>query len=733
MAKHFLLLVYLLAAALSKGQDSLPNRSLSAVKATGVITIDGYLQEDDWKAAQPANSFWINYPSDNKKAGPATEVKVLFNDESLYIGAEIRGGKKPVIQTLKRDAPFEESDAFAVIIDPTALKSLGYIFGVNAAGAPSEAIISAAQGAFVEPVDYSWDAKWFSAVSKTADGWTVEMHIPLKILRFKNNSNEWRINFLRIDRGNNEQHVWNHVPVQFMPTDLGFTGTMRWEQAPVARKFNISFTPYTLARYVNDPALATNETKASFGGDARISITPTLNADLTVNPDFSQSEVDQQVTNLTRFSVFFPEKRQFFLENADIFTNFNSFPDAPFFSRRIGLDRSGNTVPISYGARITGNLDPSTRIGLLNMQTKNDTNNISVNYSTVAVHRRIFKRSTIRGLFLNKTEFDDGRVKKDTYSRNASLEFEYLSLDGKWNGKLSQNFTFIPGNPKDKNFSIASIGYNGRKFQSFTEFQDMGSNYRADMGFLSRLYQYDPISNKEYAVGYRKLTNMTDYNIYPTGKNIIRHWIGSENYLWWVKQGILNEWYIRMRYFVFFRNTSAIKFRFNNNYVDLLYPFYLTDGLPLPADKYHFRELNIEYNSDTRKKISTVIFAVYGSFYNGYKYTLSSDISYRVRPWGSFIMGFELNDIRLPDPYSDSKFLLIYPKVQIDFSKKIYWTTFMQYNKQTSNFNINSRLQWRYRPMSDLFLIVTNNYQTENRFARRNESVILKLNYYFQP
>ncbi len=116
-----------------------------------------------------------------------------------------------------------------------------------------------------------------------------------------------------------------------------------------------------------------------------------------------------------------------------------------------------------------------------------------------------------------------GVQKKDAYSRNASLEFEYLSLDGKWNGKLSQNFAFIPGNPKDKNFSIASIGYNGRKFQSFTEFQDMGSNYRADMGFLSRLYQYDPVSNKEYAVGYRKLTNMTDYNIYPTGKKIIRH------------------------------------------------------------------------------------------------------------------------------------------------------------------------------------------------------------------
>ncbi len=308
MAKHFLILVCLLGAYKLQAQDSLLNRSLSATKTTGVITIDGDLKEDDWKATQPASSFWVNYPSDNKKAGPATEVKVLFNDESLYIGAEIRGDKKPVIQTLKRDAPFEESDAFAVTIDPTALRSVGYIFGVNAAGAPSEAIISAAQGAFVEPVDYSWDAKWFSAVNKTHEGWTVEMHIPLKVLRFKNKINEWRINFLRIDRGNNERHVWNRVPVQFMPTDLGFTGTMIWGEAPVARKLNI-FTPYTLARYVNDPMQKINETKISFGGDARISITPTLNADLTVNPDFSQSEVDQQVTNLTRFSVFFSRKK----------------------------------------------------------------------------------------------------------------------------------------------------------------------------------------------------------------------------------------------------------------------------------------------------------------------------------------------------------------------------------------------------------------------------------------
>ena len=333
-------------------------------------------------------------------------------------------------------------------------------------------------------------------------------------------------------------------------------------------------------------------------------------------------------------------------------------------------------------------------------------------------------------MFLNKAELQDGKFNKQAYSRNASGEFEYLSGDGRWNGKLSANYAFKKNINTDNNYFIGSFGYSGKKIQTFSEVQNMGDNYSADMGFLSRLYQYDPVSNKEIAIGYTKFTNITDYNIYPRRKNIVRHWFGSESYLWWVKKGVLNEWYWRLRYFIFFRNTSELRFRFNNNYVKLFYPFQLTSGEPLPVGEYHSREFNIEYNTDRKRKVSAQLFAVYGSFYNGTKVTARSEVRYRIQPWGNFILGVEWNDIRLPDPYGKADFLLVYPKVQIDFSRQLYWTTFFQYNKQEDNFNINSRLQWRYRPMSDIFLVITNNYQTESRFAQRNLYAVLKWNYY---
>lgn len=706
---------------------------LQIYPVTSDVQVDGVLDEADWRRHDAADSFWVNSPVDDRRAAASTRVYILSGPHAIYIGAEIKNRGAAIVQTLKRDAPFEESDAFGVVIDPEAQKTLGYMFGVNAAGAQSEAIVSAAQGVFADPVDYSWDAKWLSAIQKTADGWTVEMAIPYKAIRFDKAAKEWAINFFRVDRFDNEVQVWARVPVQFRPSDLGFTGSLSWYSQPVAVKRNVSITPYTLAARTKDnDGSQAGKLNADVGGDAKIALTPTLNLDLTLNPDFSQVDVDQQVTNLTRFSVFFPEKRQFFLENADIFTNFNSYPDAPFFSRRIGLDEHGKRIPVLYGARLSGSLNAQTRIGVLNMHTKTDTAGLSQNYTAAAFHRRILKRSTLRGMFLNRSAFQDWKMKPSDYSRNASLEFEYLSDNGKWGAKISENLGFKPGVTDRNSYSILGLGHYGRKFQTYAELQRMGTRYSADMGFISRLYQYDPETGLVHAEGYTALSNVTDYNIYPKSGRIVRHWMGAENYVWWVRSGLLNEWYTRLRYFFFFRNTSIFRVRINNDYVNLLYPFQITSGKPLPAKRYNFTELNLQYNTDIRRRLSAEVNNVYGSFYNGRKLTMSTTLSYRMQPWGTFIMGFQVDDIRLPDPYGNAVYLLINPKVEVDFSRELFWTTFVQYSSQERNFSVNSRLQWRYRPMSDLFLVLTNNYRTENRFGPKNSSVVLKWNYYFQ-
>lgn len=734
MAKNFFLFSFLCSKILFA--QSIDNReiyTLLIARTTESIKLDGMLTETTWKSARKAESFWLNAPNDEGKASDSTVVYITYDEKNIYIAAKMKGPSRYVIQSLKRDGDPENSDSFGIVLDPMGQKNLGYLFGVNVGGTQTESMVSAAQGIFAKSVDESWDARWYSAVSQNQDSWTIEMAIPFKSIRYKEGKDSWGINFWRIHRQKNERHSWTKVPVQFSPTDLGFTGTLTWDVAPTRIGSNISITPYTLGSLSKDFEKGTPVKKEfDFGGEAKVGLTPTLNLDLTVNPDFSQADVDQQITNLSRFSIFFPERRQFFLENADVFTNFGAFPDAPFFSRRIGLDEAGGKVPILYGARISGNLDPRWRMGLLNMQTRSNSSNTSINYTAAALHRRALQRSSIRGLFLNQQNIEKGEFDKSSFSRNATGEFEYISNDGRWTGKASYNHAFKPGVKNQNQFMVINAGFNGRLFQTNLEVQNMGTNFSADMGFVGRLNNYDPISDQVIPVGYTTLSNMTDYSFYPKNKRIVRHWMGMENYVWWVNQGTLNEWYNRVRYFFFFRNTSQLRFRFNTDVVNLLYPFQITDGEPLPAGNYFFREFNLQFNTDLRKKVNYEFFGVYGSFYTGTKTTLRSALNLRTQPWGNFSFNFEMNDIRLPEPYGSTRLWLVNPKIEINFSNTLFWTTFLQYNTQVQNFNINSRLQWRYRPMSDLFLVYTDNYLTEGMVGVKNRALVLKLNYYFQ-
>src|SRR5947209_8214771 len=242
-------------------------------------------------------------------------------------------------------------------------------------------------------VDLSWDHKWKSVVRHFSDRWVLEISIPFKTLRYKKNSAYWGINFSRNDLKTTEKSSWAPVPRQFPTASLAYTGTLVWDQPPPSYGPNISIIPYVLAGVNNDyESGKLKDFKREIGGDAKISVTSSLNLDLTVNPDFSQVDVDKQVANLSRYELFFPEKRQFFLENGDQFNNFGYPAIRPFFSRRIGLG-----VPIEFGARLSGKLDKNWRIGAMDIQT-NNVSEIALpeqNFSVLALQRKIFTRSNI--------------------------------------------------------------------------------------------------------------------------------------------------------------------------------------------------------------------------------------------------------------------------------------------------------------------------------------------------
>ena len=282
----------------------------------------------------------------------------------------------------------------------------------------------------------------------------------------------------------------------------------------------------------------------------------------------------------------------------------------------------------------------------------------------------------------------------------------------------------------DKNKHIyGRFDYSGERFRTFLFVQNLGENYFADLGFNARINNYNPVTDEVVRIGYTQIGSMLNYYIYPDSEKINFHWSGIENFIVINNGGLLNEWYTRFRHFIFLQNTSELRFRLNHIYTDLIFPFQLTETA-LPAGKYDNWEFNIQLNSDTRRDINFSLFSVYGGFYNGNKLTNTFDINFRRQPWGNFSIGAENNRIRLPEPYGNLDITLLSARAELNFSTSLFWTTFFQYNTQANLMNINTRLQWRYAPMSDLFLVYTDNYQTLDRLTPTGRSFVLKVNYW---
>jgi len=708
----------------SVAQNSNDANFIYTLKSTNSeILIDGQDKEIDWGTASVSADFILNAPVDNALPKRQTSVRMMYDKSNLYLFAICYDDSNYVIQSLKRDN-FGSSDEFAIFLDPVGNKASGYGFGVNAMGAQSEAILSA------DNTDGSWDNRWYSEVTRNTNNWMVEMKIPLKSIRFKEGNAVWRINFTRIDPGNNETSVWAPVPRQFEFQDIGYYGTLLWPEAPTKPGGNVSLIPYISLR--NDKTSAGNELTLQAGGDAKVALSASMNLDLTTFSDFSQVEVDAQVTNLTRFNIFFPERRQFFIENNDIFNNFGQGADQVFYSRRIGLDQTGQPTPILYGARLTGNLSENLRVGAFNIQTQEKNGSIGNNFTAVAFQNRLFTRSRVRGIFLNRQAWDEGKFSKDDFGRNLGGDFLYTSKDGKIETSLGYLHSVKGAEYDHENGQLyGGMAYNGQNFRGYIEAQHVGKNYYSDIGFNARIENYDSENDRIVRIGYTSVGSMLEYYHYPKNSdNVNFHWSGLENFVWVNDDGSgLNEWYTRLRHFIFFKNTSALRFRLNNNFVRLIFPFQIT-APELPKGDYNMTEFNIQYNSDNRKSWVYDVFGVYGQFYNGWKHTYRAGITYRAQPWGNFRLGAEHNDIRFPAPYERRKITLGTARVEINFSTQLFWTTFFQYNTQSDNFNINSRLQYRFAPMSDVFLVYTDNYGIEELWTNKSRFVVLKFNYW---
>lgn len=725
-----LLVLFFIPVILLSQSGPLP--SLQIKKAVSKITIDGELNENDWQAADTAKDFFQNFPADTSYAITKTEAFVTYDEDNFYVAA-ICYDSLPgdyVIQSLKRDFSYPISDAFAVYLDPFYDKTNGFCFTVNPLGVQREGVIEGG-GAF--GVTTNWDNRWFSEVKQYENKWVVEMAIPFKTIRFKEGMTLWGINFLRNDLKRNENASWAAVPRVFNIGSLAFCGELHWDASPQKKGANISVIPYATGSanrdFLND---SITHYKAGTGLDAKVAVTSSLNLDLTYNPDFSQTEADQQQTNLTRFSLFYPEKRQFFIENSDLFANFGFRQIRPFFSRRIGL-YNGNPVPIIAGARLSGKLDENWRIGAMNMTTSKDTalGINGQNYSVAAFQRTIFRRSNIAGIFVNRQEIINGDLRYFHYNRIVGLDYNLASADNKWFGKFFYHHSLTREKYSD-NYSHASfLLYNTRTLFIMWNHEYVRKNYLADVGFVPRIYNYDASRNTVFRFSYWRFEPEISYKFYPKSEVVNYHGPSFYSSIYLDSAGRTTESMYKAGYIFQFNNSSSFNAEIHKHGTQLFFPTDVTQtgNLPLPAMHYHYNMLRLTYQSNLRKKFNGRVGVRGGGFYNGYFISSDGELNFRKQPWGIFSLSYMVDDIHLPPPYKGSTLWLLGPKIELSFSKSIFFTTFIQYNTQMDNLNINSRLQWRFKPMSDVFVVYSDNY--DSLLGRKNRALVLKFVYWF--
>jgi hypothetical protein len=730
-------------------------KEFSIRKANGTIKLDGVLDEPEWLTADIATNFYMNSPVDTMAPQYQSEARVTFDQHFFYVSFVCYDNmERPnILQSLRRDFDFDLNDNIGVFIDPYNDLTNGFYFLITPFNVQQEGTISAG-GALGNSYNADWDNKWYSHVKRYEDRWVAELAIPFKSFRYNSKVANWNITFLRKDLKHNQLSSWIATPIQYVPASFAYSGKLLWDQPPPDPGVNISLIPYLTSSTSKDNENNTPaQASANAGFDAKVAVSPALNLDLTVNPDFSNVEVDRQVINLTRFEFQFPERRTFFLENSDLFST-PGYPDSrPFFSRRIGLarDSSGNLhkVPILFGARLSGKIGRVWRVGAMNMQTgKNSSLGLpNQNYMVAVVQRQLFSRSNLDLFVVDKESLGLGSYDKtkyyhsdilhteitgsDTvktlshYNRVIGADFNLFTKSNRWNGDFYYHKSFDRFT-SDKNFSHGMfLSYSSRFFNVYIGENAWGKNYYAPVGFVP--------GKAVYPNGYQAGFYRMEGRFYPKRGMITNMGPGAEFNFAKVPGGTTTDRYVGIDYSINYRNTANVLAAVRRIFQQLPSDFNPIDPEDNPSfiagQHFEWTEYSVQYSSDTRKIVRGTLRLSGGEYYNGKRMGISGSFSYRYQPFGNISLTYDYNDLQFPQPYKNARFLLLSPRADLTLTNKIFITTFVQYNTRYSNVNLNARFQWRFRPASDLFIVYTENYMPEH-LKSRNRALVLKLTYW---
>ena len=690
-------------------------RQAGAVRVETPPLLDGNVLDDPaWAGAPPATGFRQTAPDEGQPASERTEVRVVFTDDTVYVGVVCydRDPGGIIVTDSRRDSSLADSDSFQLILDTFLDRQNGFVFGTSPSGQEYDGQLVnegaggsgmgrggtsfGAGGGF----NLNWDGVWQVRTATSDIGWSAEFAIPFRTIRFPaGRAQTWGVNFQRNIRRRNELAYWAPLPRQFDLFRVSLAGQLAGVEAPEGLWRTLQITPYVVGEAVQPAGQGARETTmlGDFGGDIKYGVTSGVALDLTANTDFAQVEVDQQQINLDRFNPFFPEKRPFFLENAGAFTVANSggaaFNDPSqtelFFSRRIGIAPDGRAIPIVGGARLSGKVSDTVTVGLLNMQTAASGGIASNNFGVARVRRDLPNRSSVGGLFVNRQATGE-LAGQDDFNRT-------FGFDGRWgfgqNGIVSgfAARTETPGRVGEDHAYDVAVDYNAQAWRLRAGYMEMGDNFNPEVGFVRRR-------------GFRRVDGGIFYTWRPDDflkMQELRPHV-TFNRFWNYDRGFIESSLVHMDNFWEFEDSSVAITAWNVRKEAVVRSFPIS-GVPVLPGSYDWNEACLSYTSDRSAPVNAGFRFQGSGFFGGTLRSYGPSLGVRYGETLNLLLNWSRNDIDLPAGEVVTN--LVSTQVAWNFSPRVFAQGLLQYNDSDELWSVNLRFGWLQDANTGLFLV----------------------------
>jgi hypothetical protein len=702
-ASHLLLVpaVFLLpgsiqAQSLGQATEAL---EVQAVRVEAGPVVDGYLDDPVWGKAQVIDAFVQQEPLEGSPATERTEVRILYDQERIYFGIRAFDSEpdRVVATEMRRNADrILQEDNVQIILDTFQDSRSGYMFVTTPLGARLEQQVfeegEGGRGGVASNVNRDWDGVWEVEARRTEDGWTAEIGIPFATLRFPGEEiQSWGFNIMRNIARKNEQVFWAPIPRGYSLTRVSRAGTVTGLHSLSGGR-DLRISPFVVGggRWERDGSLRDRSTQGDVGVDLRYGLSASLNLDVTINTDFAQAEVDDEQVNLTRFALFLPEKRQFFLENSGQF-NVGTLSSSDrmadlFFSRRIGLSDTGEPVPILAGARLTGRMGRNS-LAALTVQTDEAFGNPGENFLVTRYSRDLWDRSRVGGIFINKAARGG-----EHWNRTAAADFSLAPHPSFiMNGFLAGTATAGEGGNGAGGHLRAS--WLDDRWNAYAEYTDLDDDFNAEAGFVPRTGIRTTKIHLERTprpgrFGIRVLEPM--YNITYTSDQAGRLLSRRHHYM------IGSRW----------DDGSTFIIWYNRYFERLDAPFALQPDVVVEPGDYTFGEWRLWYMSNRAARVYGSLSYSPQSFFDGDRTDVSGSLGVRLTPQLATEAGLTRNEVDLPS----GDFTATVGSLRLDYaiSPNMGIRTLTQYNSLTEQWSSNARFRYTYRPGSDLYLVYDN-------------------------